>query len=134
MLNNLITSFLGEKKTFICNIVKVLSQINNSYFSKLVLENSSKNVQCWVSKYLDVSNVDFAEELDIDNAHEESRKHKSVTEWDRQWMQLFKIKNLTRLASTKADNEEKIGPSFHKPKKKKEQIAWIFIVFTFLFD
>ena len=47
-------------------------------------------------------------------------------------MQLFKIKNLTRLASIKADNEEKIGPSFQKLKKK--QIAWIFIVFTFLFD
>ena len=132
MLNNLITSFLGEKKTFICNIVKVLSQINNSYFSKLVLENSSKNVQCWVSKYLDVSNVDFAEELDIDNAHEESRKHKSVTEWGREWMQLFKTKNLTRLASTKVDNAEKIGPSFHKLKKKRTDCLDIYCFYFFV--
>ena len=132
MLNNLITSFLGQKKTCICNIVKVLSQINNSYFSKLVLENRSKNVKCWVSKYLDVSNVDFAEELDIDNAHEESRKHKSVTEWDRQWMQLFKIKHLRRLASTKADNEEKIGPSFHKLKKNRLPGYLLFLLFCLI--
>ena len=45
-------------------------------------------------------------------------------------MQLFKIKNLTRLASAKADNEEKIGPSFHKLKKNRLHGYLLFLLFV----
>ena len=64
--------------------LNILQQIDSSYFSKMILENSRNKYSLLELQYqpenLDVDKICFAKLPEISNMHEESEKNESVAE------------------------------------------------------